>query len=108
AESRGRGMIGSRLVSQDRPDLMQTRGLAWRKWRAATMAVDYLAPATEPPAEEIECRLDAPSGASVYVTRDCLRRVGLMDERYFLYFEDLDWGLRAKQFGPIGYAHRSI
>jgi GT2 family glycosyltransferase len=31
-----------------------------------------------------------------------------MDERYFLYFEDLDWGVRAKTLGPIGYAHASI
>jgi GT2 family glycosyltransferase len=31
-----------------------------------------------------------------------------MDERYFLYFEDLDWGLRAKKYGVIGYAHRSV
>jgi GT2 family glycosyltransferase len=31
-----------------------------------------------------------------------------MDERYFLYFEDLDWGLRAKRYGAIGYAHGSV
>ncbi len=108
AASRGRGMVGSRLVSHDRPDIVQTRGLAWRQWRAATMAVDRLVPATEPAVDAVERRLDAPSGASIYVTRDCVRRIGLMDEQYFLYFEDLDWGLRAKRLGPIGYAHRSV
>ena len=44
----------------------------------------------------------------MYVTRDCLTRIGLMDERYFLYFEDLDWGIRAKHQGKIGYADDSI
>ena len=109
AESRGRGMVGSRLVAPGQPDIIQTRGLAWRTWRAATRAVDRLAPAAvEPPPEAVEGQLDAPSGASIYVTRDCIVRTGLMDEHYFLYFEDLDWGLRAKRHGPIGYAHRSI
>jgi hypothetical protein len=31
-----------------------------------------------------------------------------MDERYFLYFEDLEWGYRAKNVGGVGYAHRSV
>ena len=109
AARRGCGMVGSRLVSPESPDLVQNRGLAWRKWRAATIAVDRLAPgALRPAAEAVEQRIDAPSGASIYVTRDCMLRIGLMDERYFLYFEDLDWGLRAKRVGPVGYAHDSI
>ena len=31
-----------------------------------------------------------------------------MDERYFLYFEDLDWGMRAQRAGGVGYANGSI
>jgi GT2 family glycosyltransferase len=27
---------------------------------------------------------------------------------YFLYFEDLEWGCRAKRIGAIGYADRSV
>ena len=61
-----------------------------------------------PPPDDVDRRLDAPSGASIYVTRDCVERIGLMDERYFLFFEDLDWGLRAKKCGGVGYAHRSL
>lgn len=30
-------------------------------------------------------------GAAMLVRRDAIARVGLMDERYFLYFEDVDW-----------------
>ena len=30
-----------------------------------------------------------------------------MDESYFLFFEDLDWGVRAKKLG-LGYASRSL
>ena len=102
-------MVGSRQRPRDEPDTILSRGLKWRKWRAATRAVDFQASAMVcPPPGDIERQLDSPSGASMYVTRGCIERIGLMDERYFLYFEDLDWGLRAKRQGAIGYAHRSV
>lgn len=104
----GKGMIGSRLIPIAEPDRIHSRGLAWRKFLARTLAVDYRATSEEPDIEDVERRLDAPSGASLYVTRDLMERIGLMDERYFLFFEDLEWGCRAKAVGSIGYAHRSV
>ncbi len=38
-------------------------------------------------------------GACMLVRREALERVGEMDERFFLYFEDLDWCYRMKQHG---------
>ncbi len=109
AACRRKGMVGSRIASMEEPDLVRTRGLSWRKLTARTMAVGRSAPADlEPDAEQVEALLDAPSGASLYVTRGLIERIGLMDERYFLYFEDMEWGCRAKAIGELGYAHRSI
>lgn len=109
SQSRGRGMVGSRIVTSARPDLIHSRGLRWRRLHSSTEAVDYLASAeVEPDPNSVERCIDAPSGASVYVTRECLNKIGLMDERYFLYFEDLDWGYQAKKFGGVGYAFKSI
>lgn len=34
-------------------------------------------------------------GASMLVSRDVVKRVGLMDERYFMYSEEVDWQRRA-------------
>ncbi len=31
--------------------------------------------------------------------RECLDKIGLLDERFFIYDEDIDWCLRAKQAG---------
>ncbi len=109
AERNGKGMVGSRLMSPLRPHLVHCRGLAWNKLRASTVSVDMFAPVTTrlPPPEQ-DRRLDAPSGASIYITRACFDQIGKMDERYFLYFEDLDWGLRAKAYCGVGYAHDSI
>jgi hypothetical protein len=106
---RGKGMVGSCLLPSTRPGYIHSRGLHWSRLRAQTLAVDFHAPAgIEPDPDKLERRLDAPSGASVYVTRSCLDEIGLMDERFFLFFEDLDWGFRAKRSCGVGYAHRSV
>jgi len=39
------------------------------------------------------------SGACFCVRRSILPQVGLLDERFFLYFEDIDWCLRIRQAG---------
>ena len=51
---------------------------------------------------------DSPSGVSFYVTRSCIDAIGLMDEAYFLYFEEFDWGILAKAKSGVGYAHKSV
>jgi GT2 family glycosyltransferase len=109
AERRGKGMVGSRIVFADNPDVVGSRGLRWRRLLASPLGVDMGAPVLPPPdPDDVDARIDAPSGASIYVTRACLDRIGLMDERYFLYYEDFDWGLRAKKACGVGYAYDSI
>jgi N-acetylglucosaminyl-diphospho-decaprenol L-rhamnosyltransferase len=109
AEQWGRGMVGSRLVPTAQPECVHSRGLHWCKGRAVARAVDLRSPSdVEPDPEAVDSRLDSPSGASMYVTRACIERIGLMNERYFLFFEDLEWGIRARQEFGVGYAHRSI
>src|SRR5438128_275728 len=39
------------------------------------------------------------SGACMTVRREVLEQVDLLDERFFLYFEDVDWCLRMRQAG---------
>ena len=41
------------------------------------------------------------SGACMFFRRSVLREVGLFDERFFLYFEETDWCLRAINGGKI-------
>lgn len=109
ARDHGKGMVGSRAMYVDTPNLVRARGLKWRKFAASVRGVDIFAPASIQPApEDVEARIDAPSGCSFYVTRECLGRIGPMDERYFLYYEDLDWGLRAKASCGVGYAFDSV
>jgi len=39
------------------------------------------------------------TGCAALVSRDVLEQVGMLDEDFFLYWEDADWGLRVKKAG---------
>jgi GT2 family glycosyltransferase len=44
-------------------------------------------------------RVDAATGACLFLRSSALEDVGLFDERFFVYYEETDWLLRAKQLG---------
>ena len=48
------------------------------------------------PIEKMAARIDYVVGASVFVPRQFLDEIGLMSEDHFLFFEELDWAVRAK------------
>ena len=110
AARRNLGMVGSRIMATPAATHVSTKGLHWRKTIAKTKAIGQNTSAcAESDSKAIEALLDAPSGASCYLTRSCAEALAPLDERYFLYFEDLDWGIRAKRAGyRLGYAHDSV
>jgi N-acetylglucosaminyl-diphospho-decaprenol L-rhamnosyltransferase len=109
AGKRGKGMVGSRLMIPGRSDIASSRGLKWNKLSARLTGVDIFAPVSpEPDPEDVERRMDSPTGPSMYVTRNCIERIGLMDESFFLYWEEVDWAVRAKAACGVGYAHKSV
>ena len=42
---------------------------------------------------------DFATGCAVLIRREVVERIGILDKRYFLYFEDVDYSLRAKKAG---------
>ena len=104
-----KGMVGSTIVSSEDVRHIHCRaGHRWRKWRTS-LALIGLGESTDAPVQPttVEATLDGIAGASMYVTRDCINKIGPMDERFFLYYEDADWSIRAKAQG-LGYAPNSI
>ncbi len=49
--------------------------------------------------KEIENELDYIVGASMFVSKDILKKCGLLDEDYFLYWEETDYCFRLKSMG---------
>ena len=103
-----KGMISSTIVTDRHLELVHCRGLRWDRFLARAVSIGFRELAHgRCDIDAIEAAMDSPSGASMYVTRECAECVGPMDERFFLYFEDFDWGIRAKRFG-LGYAKDSM
>jgi N-acetylglucosaminyl-diphospho-decaprenol L-rhamnosyltransferase len=48
---------------------------------------------------DMPMEVDSVCGACLLVRRQVVQRIGLLDERFFMYGEDLDWCLRARQAG---------
>lgn len=50
------------------------------------------------PHDEV-CQVDWVSACYLIMRRDAIEKVGFMDERFFMYCEDIDWCYRAKNMG---------
>ena len=109
AENGKKAMVGSTILESGSADVIRFRGgLHWQTFAARATAIGLSARIGDTfDLRAVEENLDALSGASTYVTRQCVEQIGLMDDSYFLFFEDLDWGKRAKKLG-LGYASDSI
>lgn len=94
----GAGLCGSVLLEWDRPDEIQAIGGVFRK--SLGMAWHLRELPTVPSALPGVClHVDYPVGASLYVEKDYLDNVGLMDDSYFLYGEEMDWVERGRRRG---------
>jgi N-acetylglucosaminyl-diphospho-decaprenol L-rhamnosyltransferase len=48
---------------------------------------------------DLETEVDGLAGACMLIRRAAIEQVGLLDERFFMYGEDLDWAYRMKESG---------
>lgn len=96
------GVAGCRLVRRDgsfdhaAKRSFPTVANAVRYFRPGADSSDYLAPGVP---EDETGPVDAVNGAFMLVRKAAIDEVGLFDEGYWLYGEDLDWCYRFKQAG---------
>jgi GT2 family glycosyltransferase len=104
------GICGSKIISYHEPDKVQSLGgCRFNKWlgisrhigtkTAASSAVDKA---------DVLRRMAYVTGASMLVSRPFLSDVGLMDEEYFLYYEEIDWVIRAKNRYSLEFTPDSV
>jgi N-acetylglucosaminyl-diphospho-decaprenol L-rhamnosyltransferase len=104
----GYGIVGSRLVFVATGLVQTWGGIEWRPWLGRGRLLGWNQPAdTAPDIAEIERRIGFISGASMFVSRAYIEKVGVMDDDFFVYDEDVDWCLRRGSF-RLGYAHGSV
>lgn len=104
------GMIGSTIRYYGTPHLVQSLGGA--RLELATFTSHLIGQGSglevipqDPGAVERE--MVYVMGASMLVSRGFVREVGLLQEDYFLYYEEIDWAMRGRKSFRLGYAPAS-
>lgn len=103
------GIVGSSLIYYRTPDYVQAMG---GRLNTKTTSVSHIGeglPVAALPSDGavVEKEMAYVVGASMLVSRRFLETVGLMQDDYFLYFEEIDWALRGRPEFTLGYAPRS-
>jgi GT2 family glycosyltransferase len=101
AKSKGDvGVVGARLLNengtiQESASNFPTIWSAVKEyWFGEKGLFGLFAPKSEDP-----IRVDSVVGAAFLITPEALKKVGLLNEKYFMYFEDLDYCRRIKKAG---------
>lgn len=103
------GVVGPLLLNPDGSEQAGGRRAVPTPWRSLVRAIglsklgkryprlfsDFLLHTQSVPGQPIE--VEAISGACMLIRREALDDVGLLDEKYFLHCEDLDWCMRFRQ-----------
>jgi len=91
------GIAGVKIYYYDQPNVIWTcyTSFDWLRGEPITLDKDRL----DSGQCEIVRSVDYITGCALLVKTEVISKIGLMDPRYFLYFEDVDWSVRATQAG---------
>jgi GT2 family glycosyltransferase len=106
------GMVGATIRYYDCSGTVQALGGArFSKFWARSSFLGNGRPISdfdEAAIRRVEDELDWICGASLFLPKRFLENVGMMEERYFLYYEELDWAFRAKGRFRLGYSPKAL
>lgn len=101
------GICGSTLLFYNSPDIVQALGGAtYNKWFGISHHVGGGSHFNKN--DNLVTDFDYIVGASMLVSKSFLLDIGFLSEDYFLYYEELDWAIRAKNKYQLTYATESI
>ncbi|HYC50052.1 MAG TPA: glycosyltransferase family 2 protein [Gemmatimonadaceae bacterium] len=87
--------VGCTLLQYQHPDVVETRaGARVQMWNGFSRLIGWGTPRGA--ARPSDQAMDFISGCCILVPRAVLDRVGPLDERFFIYCEDADWGVRIR------------
>jgi len=101
------GLVGSQIRKLDNPDIIQEIGSYIHEPKAHLQTYFGNSP-VQSSAEILNSKnyltVDICAAASLLFRREIIHQIGVF-ENYFLHFDDVEWCLRAKQFGWVIAAH---
>ncbi|TMA80030.1 MAG: glycosyltransferase family 2 protein [Deltaproteobacteria bacterium] len=90
-------IVGGKVLRMDRPDTLWT---AWGRvtWLQSLIALEGC-DAPDDGAFDVERPVPWIPGCSILLRAQALREIGLLDESFFAYHEDVEWAARARAAG---------
>lgn len=91
------GILGPKIYFYDEPNTIWGAGckISWKFSRGVQIGTNELDHGQYDKIKEVEYV----NGSAFLIKTEVIKKIGLMDENYFLYFEESDWTLRANQAG---------
>jgi len=95
--SRKFGIIGPKIYYETDKNRIWFGGGDF-SWLSGGRHMDYDKIDDKPQDEAIK-EIKFMTGCCLLIKREVIEKIGLMDEDFFLYYEDTEWSLRARKFG---------
>ena len=103
------GVCGSKLVYFHNRSLLQGVGGVYNPWLCTSKHYGAFLPSdTIFDEKKVDNSIDYVIGASMLISKECLQEIGILCEDYFLYYEEIDFCLRAKKKFEIATCTESI
>lgn len=100
------GLVGNKLFYYDNPKILQGIGVDYNRFFGLVRSIG--SGSEDKKLYDVNYdyngKVSYVIGASMFVAREFVNKIGYMNEEYFLYFEELDWVLRGRRKGwTIGF-----
>ena len=95
----GCGMVAPKIYYFDQPDRIWFAGGVVSMWTGTMKHIGI---------REVDCgqhnsvrEIDYASGCCILVPAEVIKKVGMLDESYYMYTEDADWSMRVRRAGYV-------
>jgi GT2 family glycosyltransferase len=92
------GIVGPMVYHHDEPSVIQSAGvILGDNWRSIHLGQNEEDCGQFPVSHQV----DGISGCAILVRKDLVEQVGVLDERFYYYWEETEWCVRAKKHGWV-------
>ena len=94
------GLMCGRTLYVNPREIIQSDGGRLNRWTGMCTSVNFGRPAFST-AHPRQAKFDYIPGSNLVASRAFIESVGMLEERYFLYYEEVDWAFRRGEFELI-------
>jgi GT2 family glycosyltransferase len=91
------GIVGPKMLYFDHPDLIWCAGnkINWRNGKTIRLQSEQKDKGADGDSREV----DFITACAIILRRQVIEQIGLLDPRFFIYYEETDWCIRARRVG---------